>query len=462
MIDTTALRINILNLATSGRLTDFRDTDSSVEDIIKELPEPTNKRKKLLQQKFEYDQAFEIPSHWKWVKLGEICSYGDTPTKVMLSECNDDTWVLELEDIQAGGKLLRKKRAKERKSIGEKTKFKEGQLLYSKLRPYLKKVLVADESGISTPELIASDVFEGVSSQYLVYCLTNSYVDNVINKRSYGIKMPRVDAGFMVNLPIPLPPLEEQERIVNIVEGTIQEIEKIDILQRAYANNVQILKSKIIDAGIQGKLTDQLPEDGTAEELYADIQKEKELLIKEGKIKKEKSTYEIRDEDIPYAIPCNWKWMRVEELAYLTSGKPYEETERGELYIKVSDMNIPGNEISITTSEHFVSASNIGCIPKYSIIFPKRGGAIATNKKRIVIDREIFVDLNTMGMTVIKPEMFPYVKIWFDSLNLDELQTGTSIPQINNKDIYPLMIPVPPLMEQKRIVNKIEELLSII
>lgn len=149
----------------------------------------------------------------------------------------------------------------------------------------------------------------------------------------------------------------------------------------------------------------------------------------------------------------------------MTSGKPYEEVNNGELYIKVSDMNIPGNETSITTSEHFVSENNSGRIPKYSIIFPKRGGAIATNKKRIVVEREIYVDLNTMGMTVIKPEIFPYVKVWFDSMKLDELQTGTSIPQINNKDIYPLLIPIPPLKEQKRIVhliNEAEEKLSVI
>jgi len=278
LIDTQVLRINILNLATSGQLTVGMETDRAVEEIIANLPEPSNKRKKLLEQVFEYDKTFDIPSHWTWVKLGEVTSYGDTPCKVMVSECSDKTWVLELEDIQAGGKLLRKKRAKDRKSIGEKTSFKEGQLLYSKLRPYLKKVLIADEDGISTPELIASDVYAGIMPRYLLYCLTNSYVDRVINKRSYGIKMPRVDAGFMVNLPIPLPPVDEQQRIVDIVESAFKEIDQLEVLQEGYANNEAILMKKLIDACIQGKLTEQLPENGTAEELFAEIQAEKQQL----------------------------------------------------------------------------------------------------------------------------------------------------------------------------------------
>lgn len=475
MINTAVLRISIINLATSGQLTSFRDADGRVEDIIKELPEPTNKRKNLLHQEFEYDKTFEIPSHWKWVKLGEICSYGDTPVKVMVSECNDDTWVLELEDIQAGGKLLRKTRAKERNAIGEKTGFKEGQLLYSKLRPYLKKVLVADENGISTPELIAADVFGGINPQYLVYCLTNSYVDHVINKRSYGIKMPRVDAGFMVNLPIPLPPLEEQERIVNIVESANQEIAQIEVLQEGYFNNVQILKSKIIEAGIQGKLTEQLPEDGTAEELYADIQEEKVTLIKEGKIKKEKALLDISDEEIPFPIPENWKWVRLGDIcSKISSGNTPAGGSKGGAYAtegfcffreqNIYNDGIHNDGMVYITEKLLDTRPNSTVLPK-DILLNITGGSIG----RCALIPDDFsrgsINQHILIIRVLDPRIRFYVHKCLCSPYYQKLIMGNVV---GDKDGFSAgrckntLIPLPPLSEQNRIVEKIEGILSLI
>lgn len=222
--------------------------------------------------------------------------------------------------------------------------------------------------------------------------------------------------------------------------------------------DTEALRKKVIDLAIQGKLTEQLPEDGSAEDLYAQIQEEKEKLIKEGKIKKQKPLPEIEEDEIPFEIPKNWKWVRVADISYLSSGKPYEETEKGELYIKVSDMNLPENDSTISTSLHYTDKKNVGVIPVFSIIFPKRGGAIATNKKRTVIKQSIFIDLNTMSMSIIDSRIFWYVRMWFDAIVLDELQTGAAIPQINNKDIYPLLVPLPPLMEQKRIVELIDKI----
>ena len=289
MIDTIALKQTILDLATSGKLSgDFSCLDR-IEDIVSSIPEASNKRKKLLQQEFDYEAPYAIPKHWQWLKLGEISSYGDTPKKMLASEADSDVWLLELEDIEAGGRLLKKRRISESSSIGEKTYFRNGQVLYSKLRPYLKKVLIADEEGICTPEMIAFDVFGGISAKYILYCLLNSYTDRVIDKRSYGIKMPRVDAGFMVNLPIPVPPLSEQIYIVDKVDEILSVIKKIGSCQDKYSNNLEVLINKIIDAGMQGKLTQQTDSEKSADILYEEIQEEKKKLIKEGKIKKGKN-----------------------------------------------------------------------------------------------------------------------------------------------------------------------------
>ena len=335
MIDTIALRKSIIDLATSGQLSSMCDSDDSIKEILDQLPVVSTKRKKLLAQEYEFDKLFSIPEHWKWMKLGEIASYGDTPTKVMAIDVPDDTWILELEDIEAGGKLLVKKRADSRMSVGEKTVFKKGQVLYSKLRPYLKKVLVADENGISTPELISFDLYADINANYIKYCLTNSYVDRVINKRSYGIKMPRVDVGFMVNLPIPVPPIQEQDRIVKVVESIVDEINCIDEEQKKYTNDAEILTARLIDAGIQGKLTKQFSEDGNAEDLYEEIRAEKAKLVKGCKIKKEKALPEITEDAIPFNIPSNWKWVRLGDIsAKISSGNTPAGGKKSNAYVE--------------------------------------------------------------------------------------------------------------------------------
>ena len=226
--------------------------------------------------------------------------------------------------------------------------------------------------------------------------------------------------------------------------------------------DTQAIRSKILDLAMRGQLTEQLPEDSNAEELYQQILEEKQKLIKDGKIKKQKPLPEISNEEIPFDIPANWKWVRLSDLVYLTSGNQYEEVLNGLPYVKVADMNLDVNAFEIITSSRFASPENIGRIPTSSIIFPKRGGAISTNKKRIVRTTEIYIDSNTMAMTMFFPSILLYAKIWFDSIDLASVQTGTSIPQINNKDIYPLLFPLPPLAEQKRIVEKIEQAFSIL
>ena len=132
--------------------------------------------------------------------------------------------------------------------------------------------------------------------------------------------MPRVDASFMVNLPVPLPPLLEQERIVERIEDTFSALSVIDDLQTRYASDRDVLKGKLIDDAICGKLTKQLPEDGTAEELYQQIQEEKKRLEKKEN-QKNKKLPEITEDEIPFDIPANWKWVRICDIFDLQSGK---------------------------------------------------------------------------------------------------------------------------------------------
>lgn len=471
MIDTESLKKLVIDMATTGLLASYVEGDDTVDEILANLPPVSNKRKKLLEQSFDYDEKPSIPKHWKWVRLGVFSSYGDTPTKILVDSMKEQMWVLELEDIEVGGKLLVKKRFPDRKPAGEKTAFTKGQILYSKLRPYLKKVLVADEDGASTPELVSFDVFGGVNSQYISYCLINSYVDRMINKRSYGVKMPRVDAGFMVNLPIPLPPLAEQKRIVEKIEEILSQIDIIDTLQKQYESDREILKGKIIDAGIRGELTEQLPEDGDAEDLYAKIQKEKTRLIKEGKIKQEKPFPPISEDEIPFEIPRNWKWVRLKTICRkIIDGDHNPPSGLGEKteYLMLSAQNINNDRLVNIENARYLSQDvfmeenkrtrlEFGDV-LLTIVATLGRSCVYREKLNICFQRSVCV-ISTM----IDPD---YLKYFFDSKYIQNAMvdgaTGAAQPGFYLNKVERMCIAIPPLAEQNRIVDRIIGLMGIL
>lgn len=156
----------------------------------------------------------------------------------------------------------------------------------------------------------------------------------------------------------------------------------------------------------------------------------------------------------------NWEKRTIQEICLLKSGNSSTNNSKsGTLpYVKVGDMTIPGNEIAITTSTTFVDyeSNKKQIFPIGSVIFPKRGGAILTNKKRITTV-EICCDLNIMGV-IPGEKIFPnFLYYYFLGIDFSELCNGASIPQINNIDINPLEINLPPLEEQKRIVAVLDK-----
>lgn len=124
-------------------------------------------------------------------------------------------WGLDLEDIEKGGKIISYKTVGERSAKGDKTVFCKGDILYSKLRPYLLKILIAPNDGICTSEIVPFHLYGNVYNEFIVLFLKSPTVDNYINSITYGVKMPRVGTDTMTKLLIPIPPLEEQIRIVN-------------------------------------------------------------------------------------------------------------------------------------------------------------------------------------------------------------------------------------------------------
>ncbi len=221
------LRKAVLQSAIRGELVERRGDEGTGAELLKQIEAEKAsltkagklKKEKPLPTITDEEKPFEIPEHWTWTRLGECSTYSQRKEKIAADSIPADIWSLDLEDIEKGsGKILRKCHASERKIAGDKVCFDKGQILYSKLRPYLKKVLVAPDNGICSSEIVPFNTYADINPRYLVYVLTSPYADNVINAASYGIKMPRVSTETMTNLLIPLPPLAEQARIVAKLE----------------------------------------------------------------------------------------------------------------------------------------------------------------------------------------------------------------------------------------------------
>lgn len=221
------MKAALLQAAIQGKLTQQLPEDGDASDLLIEIKaekEQLIKDKKIKKEKplapIEDDGIpFDIPNNWEWVKLGTISSYAQTKEKASKEDKASSIWSLDLEDIEKdSGKILNFVSAKSRKITGDKTKFYKGQVLYSKLRPYLLKILVAPEDGICTSEIIPFSLYGNIYSEYVVKYLKCPYADQIINAVTYGVKMPRVGTDTMTNLLVPLPPLAEQQRIVEILD----------------------------------------------------------------------------------------------------------------------------------------------------------------------------------------------------------------------------------------------------
>jgi type I restriction enzyme S subunit len=168
-------------------------------------------------------------------------------------------------------------------------------------------------------------------------------------------------------------------------------------------------------------------------------------------------------------IPEHWKWLKLGDACEIVSGNTPKGLEnvsnQGDFqFYKVSDMNLAGNEIKMNISNVKLTTEEIKNLrikiyPKGTVIFPKRGGAILTNKKRLLSQNASF-DLNLMGIIPNEEVSSNFLFYWFQKLDLSRIYDGSNVPQINNKNVAPLNFPIPPISEQQVIVSKIEELLS--
>ena len=431
---------------------------------------------------------FDIPDSWEWVRLGNISSYAETKQKVNATSADPSIWGLDLEDIEKGGRLLEHKTVGERKAVGDKTVFVKGDILYSKLRPYLLKILVAPDYGICTPEIVPFRVYGGINPNYIVNYLKSPYVDNLINSITYGVKMPRVGTETMTSLLVPIPPLEEQLRIVEKIDEVASAVSAYDVAyQKTKALNStfpEALKKSILQEAVQGKLVPQDPTDESAEALLERIRAEKQRLIKEGKIKKDKhesiifrrdnSHYEkldgvesCIDDEIPFEIPDTWAWSRLGNLVeVITSGsrdwaKHY--SEKGSLFLRMGNLSRNSFELRLNSLKRVQlpekAEGTRTALQPGDLLFSITGevgmlGLIPDGFETAYINQHTAM---IRFLPLIRNKYLPYFLLTdyaqkcYKS-NQHGIKNSFRLDSISN-----ILVPIPPLSEQEQIIRRIEQ-----
>ena len=223
------LKQSVLQYAMEGKLVKQNPSDEPASELIKKIEnekaelvkEGKIKKSKKLPAVTDDEKPFDIPDSWEWVRLKQITTYGNF-NSIKGSSIPDNSWVVDMKDVRKNGggfsEIVRRKSTNIYKS--NKYSFNKNAVLYGKLRPYLRKVEIAQTSGFTTTEMLPINVVDlsTLVPQYLRYAMLSPYFVNSVNDSMYGMKMPRVGTTFLAKMVVPLPPLEEQKRIVEKVE----------------------------------------------------------------------------------------------------------------------------------------------------------------------------------------------------------------------------------------------------
>ncbi len=468
MIDTKALRSHILDLAIRGKLTEQLESDGTAEELYQQIQaekqalikEGKIKKEKLLPPIKPDEIPFEIPSNWKWVRLQAIANSiwagRDKPDDFVPVKDEFRTIPVVANGVTDEGILGYTATATAPKN--SITVAGRGTIGFSVHRIYdycpIIRLIVIEQSSFIEP-------------QYLQLIMVK------FPESSVGSSIPQLTVPMIKPKIIPLPPLAEQKRIVERVEEIFRLLDTIDQAQEKYSADAESLKAKLITAGIQGKLTEQLESDGTAEELYQQIQAEKQKLIKEGKIKKEKPLPAIKDEEIPFEIPGNWKWVRLSELTgKITSGSTPAGGKKGNAYVNEGycffrEQNIYNDGIHtdgmVYISEELLKTRENSTVLPNDILLNITGGSIG----RCAIIPDDFskgsINQHILIIRLVEKEMLNYIH---DLLCSPYYQGIIQSKVVGDKDGFSggrckaTLIPLPPLAEQKRIAEVLERVLG--
>lgn len=486
------LKTSILHLAFRGELVEQTPKECTAEKLYQQIK--AEKRRLIKEGKLRKEKPlpvitgdevpFNIPENWKWVHLKDIClcSFrGKYP--VYAKEKNDYMVIGQAANQQNGLDFSKAKYSNKAfwESMDEKYFIKKNDVLLNTLgKGTLGRSCIVrniSKQVLTDGRLFVFRLLSSETSMFLYYYL--QYIQRDIEKSAEGstnqvfLSLPKINKRA-----IPLPPLNEQKRIVAKIEELFPYIEQFETvwneLEKMDLRFPIDLKKSILQMAVQGKLVEQRPEEGNAEKLYQQMQEEKHYLIKEGKIKKAKSLPEITEDEIPFNIPKTWKWVRIDDLLnakpsygispnrkdYITPFKIITLTANTSGYFnpnayKYVDIKketaekyyLKDNDILIQRAN---SRSLVGttCIYKYGndkYIFPD-----------LIMRFHLLEGIDVKYIDYVLKS--PYCRSYYQR---KASGVSKSMPKINQSIVRHTLIPLAPLSEQKRIVKKIDEILRL-
>lgn len=470
MIDIKKAKVRLLSLAFRGALIDYSKKEKQ-NDALDML----HKTAKNYSPVSEDEYLIDSPLFWNWSRLAYVTNnHGQTvPDKDF---CYIDVGTLDNvhQRLAAEENLVA---AKDAPSRARKV-VQIGDVLYSTVRPYLHNICIVDREFSRMP--IASTAFcvmqvneRVLLNKFLFYWLLTPEFDKYSNgDPSKGALYPAIGEKDLLRGVIPIPSIDEQSLIVEKIDAAFFALDTIDSLQAQYADNLTALKAKLIDAAIQGKLTEQLPEDGTAEELYQQIQTKKQELIKAGKIKKEKPLPEITADEILFDIPKNWTWIRWGDVVNIVSARRVHKADwresgvpfyRAREIAKLAEEGFVQNDLFIS-EELFSEFSKTG-VPQENDLMVTAVGTLGKTYVVNANDRFYYKDASVLcfeNFGGINPYYLVFVmKSDMMRKQIESNSGGTTVDTLTMVRMIRYLLPLPPLAEQKRIAQKIDELMPL-
>lgn len=486
------LKNSILQLAIQGKLVEHRPEEGTAEELYREIQEEkrrlvkegTIKKEKPLPEITEDEVPFEIPENWKWVRVGDCLS---NHAGLAYKKENLMRKTSNMVRVLRGGNISEMYYALNPDDVIISAEFVKPELLLKKNTIITPAVTSLDHIGkMARIDIDYSDTVVGgfvlmlipyysqdIFSKFLLFVFSSQYFRdccrNIVNKS--GQAFYNLSRSKLMQLIIPLPPLAEQKRIVVKIEELLPYIDRYgQAWNRLEAFNKRFpmdMQKSILQLAIQGRLVEHRPEEGTAEELYQQIQAEKRRLIKEGKIKKEKPLPEITEDEMPFEIPESWKWVYFADLLDVRDGTHDTPKYTSTGIPLVTSKNLIEGTIDYSTAK-LISPEDARLINMRSFVengdilfamIGTIGNPVLVNK-----DREFCIK----NMALLKPLDPNKINMRYFLFFLQNEQyamkkkaSGGVQAFISLRFLRNYPFPLPPLGEQKRIVAKLEELLPL-
>ena len=476
------LKNSILQLAIQGKLVKQRPEEGTAQELYEQIQaekqrlikEGKLKKEKPLPEITEEEKPFEIPEGWMWVHLNYIAnsSLGKTLDKVK-NTGDYKPYLCSINVYWNGISLEKVKEARFEETELEKYSLKREDLLICEGGDVGRSAVWEEDIPMCYQNALHRVRFYHDINPYFYKYLIECYKGiGIINQFSKGVTIKHLVQSSLNAMWLPLPPLAEQKRIVAKIEELLPLVDRYEQawtkLEDFNHRFPEDMKKSILQQAIQGKLVEQRPEEGTAQELYAQIQAEKQCLIKEGKVKKEKPLPEITEDEKPFEIPDGWMWVRWGDLSESIQygfNAPAQNSGRIKM-VRISDIqdgkvlwgSVPFCQIEENEIPKYL-------LKKNDILFARTGGTVGKSYLvREVSEEAIYAGylIRTRYSSSLVPE---YLKCFMESpLYWDQLKNGTiatAQPNCNGKTLSKMILPLPPLAEQKRIVARLEELLPL-